>query len=136
MFFVVREFFLMKFQVQHMCIHWNQISTLAPISFKPFAFAKLNVTCNYQKSLIFNGRLRETRNGFLIKKLRQFLFLVCFNPKACLKLEVNKTDLYSSIFELTLQGILCEKQNKILCAHSIRITLNEERHNLQFLAPK
>ena len=70
------------------------IYTLAQISFKPFAFAKLNVTCNYQKSLIFNGRLRETRNGFLIKELLQFLFLVCFNPKACLKLEANKTQTF------------------------------------------
>ena len=64
-----------------------KIYKLAPISFKsPFAFSKLNVTCNYKKSLIFNGRLRQTRNDFLTEKSCQFLFLVCLNcPKACLK---------------------------------------------------
>ena len=29
-----------------------------------------------------------------------------------------------------------EKQKKILCKQSIRITLNEESRDLQFLAPK
>ena len=62
------------------------IYALALISFKPCAFSKLNVTCNYKKSLIFNGRLRQTRNDFLTEKSCQFLFLVCLNcPKACLK---------------------------------------------------
>ena len=32
------------------------VYTLAPITFKPFAFSKLNATCTYKKSLIFNGR--------------------------------------------------------------------------------
>ena len=30
------------------------IYTLALIPFKPFGFSKLNFTCNYKKSLIFN----------------------------------------------------------------------------------
>ena len=73
------------------------IYTLAPISCKPFVSSKLNMTCNYKKSLIFNGRLRQTRYDFLTKKLRQFLFLVCCNcPKACLKLEVNKTHTFTA----------------------------------------
>ena len=67
------------------------IYTLAPISFKPIAFSKLNVTCNYKKSLIFNGKFKQTRYDFLTKKLRQFLFFVCCNcPRACFKLEVNR----------------------------------------------
>ena len=71
------------------------IYTLAPISCELFAFSKLNVTCNYKKSLFFNGRLRQTKYDFLTKKLRQFLFLVCCNcRKACLKLEVNKTQTF------------------------------------------
>ena len=36
------------------------------------------------------------------------------------------------MFQITLQRIPCGKQKEILCTHSIRITLNEERHNLQF----
>ena len=72
-----------------------KIYTLAPISFKsPFAFSKLNVTCNYKKSLIFNERLRQTRYDFLIKKSHQFLLVCCNCPKACLKLEVNKTQTF------------------------------------------
>ena len=64
------------------------IYTLAQISFKPFGFSKLNV-------LIFNGRLRQTRYDFLTQKSRQFIFLVCCNcPKACLKLEVDKTQTF------------------------------------------
>ena len=75
------------------------IYTVAEISCKPFSSSKLNVTCNYKKSLIFNGRLRQTRYDFLTKKLRQFLFLVCCNcPKACLKLEVNKTHTFIASF--------------------------------------
>ena len=71
------------------------IYTLAPISCELLAFSKLNVTCNYKKSLFFNGRLRQTKYDFLTKKLRQFLFLVCCNcRKACLKLEVNKTQTF------------------------------------------
>ena len=33
------------------------VYALAPLSFKLFAFSKFNVTRNYQKSVIFNGRL-------------------------------------------------------------------------------
>ena len=40
------------------------------------------------------------------------------------------------MFYLTLEKTLCEKQKKILCKQSIRITLNEESHDLQYLAPK
>ena len=39
----------------------------------------------------------------------------------------------------TLNKTLCEKRKKIIwkqCKQSIRITLNEESHVLQFLAPK
>ena len=113
------------------------IYTLALISFKPFAFAKLNVTCNYKKLLIFNGRLRKTRYDFLTKKLRQFLFLVCCNcPKACLKLEVNKTQTFITPCLSSLYGGHYVKSKIKFYAHSIRITLNEESHNLQFLAPE
>ena len=31
-----------------------------PLHSDLFVFSKLNVTCNYKKSLIFNGRLRQT----------------------------------------------------------------------------
>ena len=89
------------------------IYTLAPISFKPFAYSKLNITCNYKKSLIFNGSLRKTRYNILTKKITSIS--------------------YSCLLQLPT---LCQKQKKIPCTHSIRVTLNEESHNLQFLAPK
>ena len=113
------------------------IYKLAPISFKPFVFSKLNVTCNYKKSLIFNGRLRQTRYDFLTKKLRQFLFLVCWNcPKACLKLEVKKTQTFiAPCFSSHYREHYVRSKTKFY-AHTVRITLNEESHNLQFLTPK
>ena len=37
------------------------------------------------------------------------------------------------MFKLTLQRTLCEKPKKILRTHFIRITSNEESHNLQLL---
>ena len=96
------------------------IYTLALISFKPFAFAKLNVTCNYKKLLIFNGRLRKTRYDFLTKKLRQFLFLVCCNcPKACLKLEVNKTQTFIAPYFSSLYRGYYEKSERKFYAHTL-----------------
>ena len=50
------------------------IYTLTPISFKPFALSKLNVICIYQKSVIFNGRLRQTRYLFLTEKITSISF--------------------------------------------------------------
>ena len=72
------------------------IYTLAPISFKPFAFSKLNITCNYKKSLIFNGSLRKTRYNFLTKKITS----IC----------------HSCLLQLPT---LCQKQKKIPCTHCI-----------------
>ena len=96
------------------------IYTFVLISFKPCV---LKVKC-----------YRKTRYDFLTKKLRQFLFLACFNyPKACLKLEVNKTQTFTApLFSSLYKGHYV----KFLCIHSIRITLNEASHNLQFLPPK
>ena len=73
-----------------------------------------DVTCNYKKSLIFNGRLKQTTNDFLTKKLRQFLFLVCFNcPKACLKLEVNKTQTFiAPCFSSLYRGYYVKSKRK------------------------
>ena len=96
------------------------IYTLTPISFKLFAFSKLNVTCNYKKSLIFNGRLRQTRHEFLTKKIRQFLFLVCCNcPKACLKLELNKTQTFiTPCFSFLYRGHYVKSKRKFY-AHTL-----------------
>ena len=90
------------------------IYTLAAISFKLFAFSKLNVTCNYKKSLVFNGSLRQTRYDFLTKKLRHFLFLVCCNcPKVCLKLEANKTQTFiASRFSSLCRGHYVKSKRK------------------------
>ena len=96
------------------------IYTLASISFKPFAFSKLNVTCNYKKSLIFNGRLRQTRYDFLTKKLRKFILFVCCNcPKACLKLEVNKTQSFIAPCFSSLYREHYVKSKRKFYAHSL-----------------
>ena len=76
-------------------------------------FSKLNVTCNYKK-LIFNGRLKQTRYDFLTKKIRPFLFIVCCNyPKACLKLEVNKTQTFiAPCFDSLYRGHYVKSKRK------------------------
>ena len=73
------------------------------------------------KSLIFNGRLRKTRHDFLTKKIRQFFFLVCCDcPKACSKLEVNKTQTFiAPCFSSLYRGHYVKSKRTKFYAHTL-----------------